>query len=127
MKIDIGCMNQDFKKEGHYGIDNAEMDETDTHPDMYADGRTLPFKDASVDEVFSSRCIGFYCEVDDAIRVLKKGGKMTLLVWNWEGVLGKLVHKLVSSGFTITHLEGTNVDYDTEPKDWDVLIEATKD
>ncbi len=127
MKLDIGCLDQDFKKEGHYGIDNAIMDKDETHPDMYADGDMLPFKDNSIEEVFSSRCVGYYCKVDEAIRVLKPGGKIVLMVWNWERVLGKLVYKLMSSGFTITYMEGTNVDYDEEPKYWDVWIEATKE
>lgn len=95
--------------------------------DVVGDGNNLPFKDETFDEVFSCRCIGHYARVDEAIRVLKVGGKLRLFVWNEKELLGEILHKLISSGLTVSYMEATNVDYDTEPEEWDVIIEATKE
>ncbi|HLF54668.1 MAG TPA: methyltransferase domain-containing protein [Candidatus Nanoarchaeia archaeon] len=78
-RIDLGC--KDHKKEGFTGIDVVPGSDVDVVHDL---NKGIPFKDGEVDEVFASH---FLEHVDNPVlmvqeiyRVLKKGGKATIIV-----------------------------------------------
>lgn len=97
MRLDIGCGPN--KRENFTGVDVAKFDGVDV---VCAVGREpLPFADGSVEEVHASHFMEhleanermFFA--NDLYRVLKPGGKATIIVphWNSNRAYGDMTHK----------------------------------
>lgn len=83
--LDIGCGQ--LKKAGFLGVDIVKGENID----YVLDACDLTFKDKSVDEVYSRRCIQHvkkdWKALSEISRVLKPNGKLTLIVSSWYGWL----------------------------------------
>lgn len=89
IKLDIGCGGN--KQEGFIGIDQYKMKGVDVVCNVGKE--KLPYKDNSVDEIYSAHFIEHLTNYEgkwerthffnEAHRVLKKGGKMTLIFPHW--------------------------------------------
>lgn len=97
IKLDIGCGKH--KKEGHIGIDVIPFEGVD-HV-LNAGTERLPFEDGSVEEIHTSHFVEHLNAkerihfVNEAARVLKQGGKMTIIVPHWAScrAYGDLTHQ----------------------------------
>jgi len=80
MKVDLGCGEN--KKEGFVGIDKYAFKGVDYVIDL--DKQKLPFKDNSVDFMYSFHCLEHLSNFDEVMneifRVLKKGGVFEFFV-----------------------------------------------
>ena len=96
MKLDIGCGGN--KKLGFLGVDINPGEQVD----FVMDVTKLGFKDNSIDEVFSRRCIQHVEDDRKALRaifrVLKPNGIFTLQVASWYGWLYYCLHLSASYG-----------------------------
>ncbi|MBT3233105.1 MAG: class I SAM-dependent methyltransferase [Calditrichaeota bacterium] len=63
MKLDLGCSYH--KKAGYIGVDILRAEDVE----VVADARCLPFKDSSIDGIFSSHCIE---HIDDQLAVISE-------------------------------------------------------
>lgn len=94
MKIELGCGPEDRRRKGYIGIDVADMGQ-EYVLDLEKD--KLPFKDNSVDTIYSSHVIEHLRDVqlclNECWRVLKDDGYMEVIVpyGLWEGA-SKPVH-----------------------------------
>ncbi|MGR3310677.1 MAG: class I SAM-dependent methyltransferase [Candidatus Brocadiales bacterium] len=81
-RIDLGCGNN--KRDGYIGIDRYPYPSADIIRD--ADLHGLPFDDNSVDELYTSHflehCHNLVFVMNEIHRVLKLGGRATILVPN---------------------------------------------
>lgn len=121
-KLDIGSGLSDLDE--YIKLDNLS-DGTDLkeYVDVIGNGNDLPFKDNVFDVVQSSRCIGYYADAYEAVRVLRPGGRIQLNVWTEK--LGYVLDQLLGLGIRIDKLEGLNYD----PGDggyYDIWIEGIK-
>lgn len=87
IRLDIGCGDQSSKMEEvdaeYIGLD-IDRGPKGFHPDVVADANALPFKDGSIDDVWSGACIGLYVDkkgFDEALRVLKPGGRFRIRIY----------------------------------------------
>lgn len=78
MKIDLGCSFH--KKPGYIGVDILKAEDVE----VVADAKRLPFKDSSVDGIYSNHCIE---HIDDQLavisemwRVCRHGTELNILV-----------------------------------------------
>ena len=113
MKLDIGCLDQDFKKQGYIGIDDGSMDWDSTNPDVFAKAESLPFKDKTIDEVFSSSCVGMYTEdkaLNEIARVLKDDGILEL--WFDKVDYDRVKTTIKRLGFNVVELDSEKYDKD---------------
>lgn len=88
--LDFGCGSKPyralFQVTEYIGtdIEVSGHDHTNEHIDVYYDGRTLPFADASFDSIFSSEVFEHIFNLpeilDELCRVLKPGGHMLVTV-----------------------------------------------
>ena len=78
MKIDLG--SSFHKMPGHLGVDILKVEQVD----VVADARNLPFKDSSIEGIYSNHCIEHIVEQLDVIRemwrVCKDGAVLHILV-----------------------------------------------
>ncbi len=78
LKLHIGC--GPHKKEGWVNIDISP----DVKPDKVASWESLPFRNSTVDEIFSQHVLEHTADFGQALRetwrVLKKGGKAKIIV-----------------------------------------------
>lgn len=121
-KLDIGSgQNED---PGYIKLDNLmDGDWLKEYVNVLGNGNNLPFKDNVFDEVTSYRCIGYYADAYEAVRVLKPGGKIKLNVWTKK--LGYVLDQLLELEIRIDELEGMNYDKD-DGGYYDIWIEGIK-
>lgn len=97
IKLDIGCGKH--KQQGFIGIDVIPFDEVDIV--MNAGKEKFPFEDNSVDEIHTSHFLEHLTAmervhfVNEAFRVLKKGGKCGIIVPHWAScrAYGDMTHQ----------------------------------
>jgi SAM-dependent methyltransferase len=97
LKIDLGCGTK--KQEGFIGVDSIKFDGVDIVMHMGKD--PWPWKDNSVSEAYCSHAIEHLTAperihfVNELHRVLKKGGKATIIVPHWAScrAYGDLTHQ----------------------------------
>jgi SAM-dependent methyltransferase len=96
LKLDLGCGKN--KAEGFVGVDSVAFDGVDVVADLR---KRWPWADDSVDEIRASHFVE-HLEPDERIhfaneayRVLKKGGKVSIIVPHWSSTraYGDLTHK----------------------------------
>lgn len=97
IKVDIGCGTR--KQPEHIGIDILPFEGIDHQ--LNAGTEKLPFENDSVDEIYTSHFVEHLEAmervhlINEAYRVLKPGGKMTIIVPHWGScrAYGDLTHK----------------------------------
>lgn len=105
VKLDLGC--GDKKKHGFIGIDNVKLDDVDVVHDL---NKGIPYKNGSVDEIFTSSTLEHLDNplfiLEEIHRVLKKGGKATILVPHFSNPLCyHFMHKSYWSYNSLNFLE----------------------
>lgn len=116
MKLDIGCGDRETKiGEDYIGVDIDDYELRAGHPELspeiIGDARWLPFKDETIDEVFSGACIGLYVGEDgfnEAMRVLKPGGRIRFRIMIMKGRFVKLLTWIEKSDLLIIDIEPIN-------------------
>lgn len=85
VNLDIGC--GDSEKEGYMGIDHNKTLTTD----CVMSGTSLGFKDNSIQNIYSRRCLQHIKDDQKALsemyRVLEPNGRLELIVQSWRGWL----------------------------------------
>lgn len=97
MKLDLGCGTR--KKEGYIGVDSRQFDGVDVVCDLGTE--PWPWQDDTVDEAHSSHMVEHLTGpqrihfVNELCRVLKRGGKATLVTPHWAScrAYGDLTHQ----------------------------------
>ncbi len=97
MKIDVGCGKR--KKEGFIGVDRLKFDGVDVVCDVGKDA--WPWTDGVVEEINCSHVVEHLTGeqrihfANEACRVLKKGGRCTIIVPHWDSprAYGDLTHQ----------------------------------
>jgi predicted SAM-dependent methyltransferase len=97
MKLDIGCGTR--KQEGHIGVDIIDFPGVDVV--MNAGQEHWPWENDSVEEIWCSHFVEHLTAkerihfVNEAYRVLKDGGKVTIVVPSWSSnrAYGDLTHQ----------------------------------
>lgn len=97
MKLDLGCGTR--KKEGYIGVDSRQFDGVDVVCDLGTE--PWPWQDDTVEEAHSSHMVEHLTGpqrihfVNELHRVLKRGGKATLVTPHWAScrAYGDLTHQ----------------------------------
>lgn len=97
MKLDLGCGTR--KKEGYIGVDSRQFDGVDVVCDLGTE--PWPWQDDTVEEAHSSHMVEHLTApqrihfVNELHRVLKRGGKATLVTPHWAScrAYGDLTHQ----------------------------------
>jgi len=97
VKLDLGCGTR--KKEGYIGVDSRQFDGVDVVCDLGTE--PWPWQDDTVDEAHSSHMVEHLTGpqrihfVNELCRVLKRGGKATLVTPHWAScrAYGDLTHQ----------------------------------
>lgn len=102
VRLDIGC--GEAKQKGFIGIDKRKMPGVDIVLNL--DRECLPFKDASVDEIYTSHCLEHLNDFERIMlefsRVLKPSGKLKIIVPFYSSpVAFEPTHKLFFNPYSI--------------------------
>lgn len=97
VKLDLGCGKN--KKEGFIGVDQYKMDNVDVVLNIGED--RWPWEDESVEEINASHFLEHLTPIqrmhfmNEAFRVLKKGGKATIITPHWASnrAYGDMTHQ----------------------------------
>jgi len=85
VNLDIGC--GDSEKEGYMGIDHNKT----AAADCVMSGTSLGFKDSSIRNIYSRRCVQAIKEdvkaLSEMYRVLEPNGRLELITQSWRGWL----------------------------------------
>ena len=101
-KLDIGCGSN--KREGYFGLDIGRSKGVD----IVASVTNLPFRDSSVDEVFTRRCIQHVKDHENSTgeiyRVLKYGLIAEIIVASYRGWLYYRIKNIRRKSYSSFHL-----------------------
>jgi SAM-dependent methyltransferase len=96
VKLNVGCGRE--KKEGFLGVDARPFDGVDVVTDLT---KPWPWADGEVEEIYASHIVEHFAGpdrihfVNEAYRVLRPGGKMTVITPHWAScrAYGDLTHQ----------------------------------